>query len=380
MAKLNNEKLVFTISNPEEETAQKQPAPSSEVVIEQINVKSGQTDGGKKKKKEKRLHWYTKFLIFVDICVFICFFVAYGPWTGFRDWLVTTALSTNRHRYFAYVLYSNDMVKEIAERNSLIEPEGQSDLNAIKFVERTNDGHYDNAYEQQVLEREEGADYKVIELKEDNYSGFVTVIYHPERMSLVMCQKPYGEQISSFAKRTGALVAVNGGGYMINSNDVLYTRSNIIVDGKAIKNNHKKSAIIGMSWDGKLMLANQTADEAIANGMKWGVQYGPFLILNGQKTQFSGNGGKGVHPRTAIGQRQDGIVILLTIDGRGANGSSGISLPDLTDILERYGCYNAANLDGGGSTSLVVEGVLRNKPTGWGYQDERYIYNAIIYK
>ena len=71
----------------------------------------------KKRKKSK----ISIALIVIDILAVICFFFAYGPVSYFRDLLVTTAMTTMNHRYFAYVLYSEDQVNEILENNRVIE-------------------------------------------------------------------------------------------------------------------------------------------------------------------------------------------------------------------------------------------------------------------
>ena len=112
------------------------------------------------------------------------------------------------------------------------------------------------------------------------------------------------------------------------------------------------------------------------------VEFGPFLVVNGVPTTFKGNGGWGIANRAAIGQRQDGIVIFIVIDGR-TSKSVGISMTDLADLFIKYKCYNAANLDGGGSSVLYVKkkltdskGTVVNTPKGYGYEGERYMPNA----
>ena len=70
-------------------------------------------------------------------------------------------------------------------------------------------------------------------------------------------------------------------------------------------------------------------------------------------------------PRSAIGQRQDGIVLFLVINGR-ISSSIGADMVDLCDIMERYGAYNAANLDGGASSELVINNKIINTPVGGG--------------
>lgn len=105
------------------------------------------------------------------------------------------------------------------------------------------------------------------------------------------------------------------------------------------------------------------------------VDFGPFLIVNGKSAEVSGNGGWGIHPRTVIGQRKDGIVVFLTIDGRSAS-SIGVDLNVAIEIMERYEVYNAANMDGGASTTLVIDGKVKNKPVGWSSTRERQVPTA----
>ena len=78
-------------------------------------------------------------------------------------------------------------------------------------------------------------------------------------------------------------------------------------------------------------------------------------------------------------KRKDGIVLFAVSDGRG-KGSSGLSMVGLADFLYQYGAYNAANLDGGGSSTMVVNGELLNNPGGYGYTGQRYLCNAWILK
>ena len=357
-------------------------APKTDVIASQPETVPAEEKpaGKRKKKKVRRVHWYSKFLIFVDLCAIICFYFAYGPVSVARDWLVTTAITTGRHKYLAYVLYDEDMVNSVLEKNATIETDAQTNKSLIHIVDNPDTGTYENIYEEQVVKHDEGQLYKVIEVDEDNYKGYLTVIYEPARLKLAMAKSKYGDTITTFAKNNKAIVAINGGGYKRNSEDIIYSKGTVIQNGKIIKDSGKASNLIAMSTDGILMLIKSTAKDAVAQGVDWAVMFKPFLIVNGVQTEFVGNGGYGIQPRTAIGQRADGIVILVTIDGRGAGGSSGISIPDLTALMARYGCVNAANLDGGGSTMLAINGKLYNNPRGTYYTGERNVYNAIIYK
>jgi exopolysaccharide biosynthesis protein len=70
------------------------------------------------------------------------------------------------------------------------------------------------------------------------------------------------------------------------------------------------------------------------------------------------------HPRTAVGAKADGTLVFVTVDGRRPFESVGMNLPELTDLLLELGCVSAVNLDGGGSTTMVVGGEIVNRPSG----------------
>ena len=128
-----------------------------------------------------------------------------------------------------------------------------------------------------------------------------------------------------------------------------------------------------------------TAKEALNKGVRDAVTFGPFLIVNGKPSFIKGNGGWGTAPRSAIGQRKDGIVLFLIVDGNNKgdlnyNGRGGVDLKALIEIFKKYGAYNAANLDGGASTSMAVGSTLYNKPLGSGPTGERKLPNAWIVK
>ena len=92
---------------------------------------------------------------------------------------------------------------------------------------------------------------------------------------------------------------------------------------------------------------------------------GPYLVKNNEiyvdmtAQKLSAIGGR--NPRTAIGYTKDNHLIMLTADGR--EGSSiGLTLMELANLMKEFGCVNAMNLDGGGSTVMYVNGSVVNRP------------------
>ena len=122
---------------------------------------------------------------------------------------------------------------------------------------------------------------------------------------------------------------------------------------------------VGFNKENKLVLGKFTKEQAVSMGIRDAVEFGPFLIVNGKSSFVKGNGGWGIAPRTAIGQRSDGIVLFLVINGRLAT-SIGADMGDLTEIMENYGAVNAANMDGGSSSELVINNKIINHPVAAG--------------
>ena len=336
------------------------------------------------KKTKKKKNGFSKFLIFIDVCALICFFLAYGPISFFRNLLITTAMTTMEHKYLAYILYDEDTVKEVLANNRIIESGESTDTSAINTELAEDTGVYESIYEEQILKREEGQKYKILDISGKNWKGYMAVIYDPSEIELVFTKnygKSRGAYVSTMGKQNNALVAMTGSGVQ-HKNKVNYITGTAIKDVKIYavgKKINKGGGMIGFTKDNVLVLTKKTAQQAIDEyGMDRAVEFGPFLIVNGKPSTFSGSG-DGVHPRTAIAQRQDGIVLFVVIEGRRAS-SVGISLKDLSEFFLKYKAYNAANLDGGGSSSLYAvvngKGKLLNEPGGYGYEGERYMANA----
>ena len=191
--------------------------------------------------------------------------------------------------------------------------------------------------------------------------------------------------LTKIAKKNNAIVAMNASGF----NDPGYVGNGgkphgvVIQNGKLISNlpsANSSGGIIGFTHDNKLIMGKMTAEEALNKGVRDAVEFGPFLVVNGEPSFIKGNGGWGTAPRSAIGQRQDGIVLFLVMDGRDyVHGIDGVGMVELTEIMMRYGAYNASNLDGGTSCGLVVNGELTNQPiNGSGQKRTRAIPNAWI--
>ena len=127
-----------------------------------------------------------------------------------------------------------------------------------------------------------------------------------------------------------------------------------------------------------MYLTDKSPEEAIADGMVDAVDFGPNLIVNGKVSRIHGDGGWGTAPRTIIAQRKDGVVLFLVIEGRLPGYSTGATMNDVINILLRYKAYNAANLDGGASSTMSVNGKLWNRLSVGAEYGGRTVSNAWI--
>ncbi len=300
-------------------------------------------------------------------------FLFYGPWAGFRNFWITSAMTTMNHQYLATWFYSDDTIQKVLANNKVIEVDEDTDPDMIKLRKYTSKTIYKNEYEKAVLTKDSDNDlYKVIEISGSSYQGFLVVLYDPSRISIATTKylNVKGESILTVAKRENAIIAMNAGGFYDpdwNSNGAI-PHGTVISNGKVVSDFEDASmggGFICFTNENKLILGKMTKEEAIEKGCRDAVEFGPYLIVNGKSSFIKGNGGWGIAPRTAIGQRKDGIVLMLVINGR-IPSSIGADMVDLTEIMENYGAYNAANLDGGSSSELVINQKIVNTPVAAG--------------
>lgn len=346
---------------------------------------SMEKNNSSKRKKKKKIYKTTIVFIILDIMVASCFFIMYGPFDHFRNLFVTTAMKTRNHQYLAKVFFSDEAIEKIMANNYFISLDDNTNTDDI-VIDTEEKTTYKDKYEEELLTREPGNDlYKVLDVKVGNAKGYLVAIYKPEKVQLLRTKAfnagTFGERVVDMCKRYGGKVCINGGGFangLDNGSDI--PLGYVIDNGKVLwpkENSSAKSDIIGITFDGKLkLLSSVTGQEAVDNNIKYGIEFGPFLIVNGKSVEIVGLP-YGVANKCVIAQRKDGVMMFLVTEGE--SYIDGASLKDVVDTLEKYGAYNAANLDGGQSTSLVINNELVNSPnylakkqggryvvTGWG--------------
>lgn len=338
---------------------------------------------GKKIKK----NWYIILLVILDLGAIGCLFLAYGPFTSFKTYVITTAMSTMNHKYVARFLYSEETIDKILKENTIVELKENTDTSAITIGEYKNDS-FESEYEEQILKKEDGNDlYKFFSFTEDGSTFYITAIYDPSKISLALTSSPgvIGQPIKTITANNGGIIGINASGFEDagGKGDGASATGTVIKDGKIVwqgRPNHWGGGLVGFNKEHKLVLTKESPNIAIKNGMMDAVTFGPFLIVNGKSAGINGIGNSGYQPRSIIAQRRDGIVLFIIIDGNGSKHGfrGGVSFKKVIEVLERYKVHNAANLDGGASSILIINNKIMNHPVGTSTTGERYHPNAWI--
>ena len=200
---------------------------------------------------------------------------------------------------------------------------------------------------------------EVIDVEGATYNGKLMIIKDPSRV-FVGIPGPYGEgysglTVAAMIDKYDAVAGTNAGGF----DDPNGTGTGGIPDGIVIYEGELKwgelyssYSLAGIDKNGILHVGNMTGAHALDIGIQYAASYGPALVING-KPAASKLGG-GLNPRTAIGQRADGAILLLVVNGRSID-SLGATLDDLVSIMLDNGAVNASNLDGGSSSLMIME-------------------------
>ncbi len=298
------------------------------------------------------IHIFLIALIWVLITLFgTVLIILYGPSTYVRGLFVTTVMETSAAKFLATGFLGEERVNEILSENTLVSFEDSTNTELIEVP--TDNDIVEEELNSIVIEDVAGSTYK----------GKIMIIRDPSRLYVGVTNKlgVSGERTDKMVKREEAIGGVNAGGFadeggMGHGGDplgIVIQHGKVISGGLDVRHN-----LIGFDNNNILVLGNYTGQEALDKGIRDAVSFGPFYIINGKPAQAIGTGG-GLNPRTVIGQRKDGTVLLLVIDGR-QSSSLGATYKDCIDVMVEYGAYNAANLDGGTSTVMVYDDKIVN--------------------
>ena len=167
--------------------------------------------------------------------------------------------------------------------------------------------------------------------------------------------------VEEFVEEEGAIAGINAGGFVDTGGAGTggLPIGLVIKDGELLYGDlNSSSSIVGFDQNDVLVVGTLTGQECLDRGIRDAVSFGPAFIVDGQAMEVTGSGG-GLNPRTVLGQRADGAVLMLVIDGRQPH-SLGATYKDCIDVMLEYGAVNAGNLDGGSSTILLYDGEVRN--------------------
>lgn len=334
--------------------------------------KGSKVNGKRKRKKKSSFKVITTFIIY-ELLVFIIItplLVFYGPFQNVKRTVVGTAMATFTHQYIATTFLSKDKINEILNSGKTV---------GVSSSETQNLGTVNVSHaKDKGIERYDISDSK--------FTGYILEIKDPTRIKIGYSKRigEVGERTSQIAQDNGAIAAINGGGFTDKSaNGKLWTGTGaypegiVISNGKVVYSDVKQNETVNVTAftkDGKLIVGDHTLRDLLRQGVVEAVSFRNSLVINGKPVAVED---EGLNPRTAIGQKQDGTVIMLIIDGR-KGLKPGASLREVQNILIQQGAVNASNLDGGSSSTLYFNGDVINNPCDW--NGERTVATAIYVK
>ena len=299
-------------------------------------------------------------LVVLFAAVSILNLVFNGPSEAARDKLVMSLLEPSGTKWIPPLFLSAQTIDEIRNKSDGSELPSASNPGNISFdTDSILSGNSD-----------EWKDYpdgiRIEQISGKTFNAHVMIIRDPSTVYMATSTEKFskdipGLRITEAIEKEGAIAAVNAGAFYDNGTSSTVVGSVpeglVIAGGKVVWDKVEmgvpENGFAGFNNNNVLIVAqSMTAKQAMELGIRDGCCFGPVLIMNGQVNDKVYNGNSGYNPRTAIGQRADGAVIFVCVDGRQAN-SLGATYADVIDIMTEYGAINACNLDGGSSSVML---------------------------
>ena len=295
----------------------------------------------------------------------LMFVLAKGPSTTARDLFVMSVRETSAMGWVANIYFSDEEIAEI-ENQKDVEDFIETDTSLIQIPKETEPqdgatptedaGPQPDAW---GLIDEDGDGIILEEVKGEGYSGYMMVVLDPSRVIVGSVPKSYGARgytVEEMVRHFDAVAGTNAGGFHDpnGSGNGSIPDTLVVFEGQVYYSNMGiRAGFVGIDSNHILHVANKITEAEIKEkDIQYGVCFGPVLVANGEPCDVNISG---VNPRTAIGQRSDGAILMLVIDGRQVI-SMGATMQDLIDIMMDYGAINACNLDGGSSTLMWYDG------------------------
>jgi len=288
-----------------------------------------------------------------------------GPSEALRDEFVMTMLETRRFDFMSNLFLTSEEISAIrnVEDDDVV---ADFDSSLISIASADAIGAAQGAVEE-FAQDDDGDGIIFEEIKGPGYAGFMLTVLDPTRV-IVGMPDTYGGvglTLEEMVNKYDAIGGINAGGFKDEGGSGLGGQPEglTVIDGVCYGDTNGESVFVGLDDKGIMHVGYYTAWSAEVNNIKNGVSFGPVLIMNGEPVNPSSLP-SGVNPRTAIGQRSDGAILMLVIDGRQAH-SMGATYQDCMEIMLSRGAVNAINMDGGSSTSMYYNGqyVNRNSST-----------------
>ena len=289
----------------------------------------------------------------------IMYVLAKGPSPTARNLFVLSVRETSAVGFLANLFFTEEEIAQIEAPGGAPEYD-DTDTSLIVIPDPTVNAQPEaDAW---GLFDDDGDGIIIDQVRGEGYSGFMMVVLDPSRVIMGSRVEDFGTRgytVAEMAESFNAVAGINAGGFydpngqgngsipdtmVIYNGDVYYPQYGCSRGFVGLDNNHI------------LHVGYFTAAEAQQKQLRYGVGFGPVLISNGERVSIPASG---VNPRTGIGQRSDGAILMLVIDGRQVS-SIGATYRDMAEIFERYGAVNACNLDGGSSSMMWYQGEYIN--------------------
>ena len=309
-------------------------------------------DSRKKRRSKKKWKTIAIFIAFEFIFTAVTapFILLYGPFENAKRTYVGAAMTSFSHQWMATTFLSDEKINEILNSN----------------IEDTNTNHKNTNIKTNVnLPTKHDNSIELYSFENFKYSGYYIVVKDPTRVKIGVSKYlgEEGQTTSEIAREYNAVAAVNGGAFTDKSSTAQWTGNGgtpagiVISEGKLVYKDvpdDEKIELVGITKEGKMIAGMYSFNNLKELNVKEAVSFGPVLVKEGEPTPMKGDGGWGVAPRTAMGQRADGSIVMLVIDGRSLT-SGGATLKELQEVLlNTCNVVTAINLDGGKSTTMYL--------------------------